>query len=128
MIKKLLAISAVIFTSVLFTACGSNNNLIRESYEKRKPLSEEDKLRVAIANEIPVIPENAVPIATIVTDPESQCSVDDALRYLTMKARELGANFLYVKAVEDRIVVHHYGFFMSSKRCKALYADFMEVK
>jgi len=114
---------------LLFTGCASSSaNIVFDDNTKRAPLSENDKLSIAFATDIPVIPENATSIATVRTDPEAQCSGEAAMNFLTSKARQLGANLLYVKKVEIRYIAYTIGFVTTTKRCQVLYADFLDMK
>ncbi len=126
--KNLIPFILLSFAAVIFSSCSGKTNLVMVSYEKRKPLSQEDKLQIAFSNVTPVTPENAVLIATIKTDPEVVCSGEAAMGFLIKTARELGANFLFVKKADDAKVVVGGGLYYQVKNCTTLYADFMEVK
>lgn len=114
--------------TTILTACGSSTNLVMDSYDKRTPIPESEKIRVVFASDIPLIPENSVSIATIATNPETNCSTQSALEFLIEKTRELGANFLYIKAQQQQLVARYYGAFTKIVTCEVLYADFLEVK
>lgn len=120
--------SFLLCLAAFLTACTSGNYLIYDSNEKRAPIPENEKIEVAFANEIPVIPENSVSIATVKTDPELNCSVESAMDFLTKKSREIGANFLYIKGIETYFVSRYYVFFYTITKCNIVYADFLEKK
>lgn len=126
--KKSILFVLVAFAAIVLSGCSGKIDLVMVSYDKRKPLTLDDKLQIAFSNVIPVAPENGVLIATIKTDPEVVCSGEAAMNFLIKTSRELGANFLFVKKAEEAKVVVGAGVYYRIKQCTTLYADFMEVK
>ncbi|MCF0222515.1 MAG: hypothetical protein HUK19_09495 [Fibrobacter sp.] len=120
---------AFLAVAMLFSGCASSSsNIVFDDVTKRKPLAPEDKLNIAFATDLPFVPENSVSIATVRTDPEAQCSAEDAMGFLKKKARQLGANLLYVKKVETHYIFYYLGFVSMTRECQVLYADFLEMK
>lgn len=114
--------------AIFFVACSSNYNLVLDTFEKRDPIPESEKVYVVFATDIPVIPENSISIGTIKSNPEANCNIDSALEFLIRQARELGSNFLYIKGAHDELVARYHGFYTSFTRCSVIYADFLIVK
>ncbi|SHJ47378.1 hypothetical protein [Fibrobacter sp. UWP2] len=126
---KRAALIFVVLTSLMLAGCGSSANLVMITYDHFEPLSKEDKLLIVDATVVPVTPTNSVPIATITTNPETQCSVEAAMDFLVVKARELGANVLFVKKLQNMTVYRSYGVYGGTmKKCEAFVADFLYVK
>lgn len=129
MSKSTIIFALCAVATILFTGCASSSaNIVFDDTTKRTPLKPEDKLSIAFADDIPVIPENAVSIATVRTDPEAQCTVQAAMGFLTNKARELGANLLYIKKGEMKLVAFSTGVYTTVRQCQVVYADFLEMK
>lgn len=124
---KYLKLSLFLLIALAFSACAPKANLVIENTDKREPIPHDGKVKIAFATDIPVIPENSVSIATMATNPETHCSEEAALEFLIDTARELGANFLYLKRRDGIRIVNSYGLY-STKDCVSIYADFLEVK
>ena len=60
----------------------------------RPPLSERDSVEFLLGSEVPFVPENAVHLASVLTQP----SQPGGLEYLDERARTLGANLVFIKS------------------------------
>lgn len=93
--------------SALFAGCATPHYLLRESVEKKTRLDENAPVKLVYASDIPVLSEKLELVATkAVTLPEDQeCyfardnwADEEQLR---MVARNLGANYVYVKTARS---------------------------
>lgn len=89
--------------SAVFTGCASKNphQIVRESVEPRPPLDSLAAVKIVYARDVPVLPENLELVATMAGASEGACiagyaTFDEAERFKKW-ARELGANYVYVK-------------------------------
>lgn len=109
---KQLKLFVIFLITFIFTACAPK--YVLESREKRTPLSLDDKVRIVLANDIPVIPENSSSIATMRIDPNLfKYNPDKALDIIITRSRQIGANFIYIKDCQSQNTV---------------YVEFLEVK
>jgi len=124
--KLLLAMVAL-----LFMGCGSNAYLVMDKLKTREPLKPDAKVAFLFATNVPLVPEKAEHVATMENNMETHCSADEAMPFFEEKARELGANVVFVKSYERRILVHTYytgvTAMTTTKNCEVLLVDFYSV-
>lgn len=101
----LVALLAVLL-SVAFSGCVSQYpyHMVRESIENRPPLDSLAPVKVVLAIDVPVLPENLELVATMAGANDGICiarfgTIDVQTAEMFKKwARELGANYVYVKS------------------------------
>ncbi len=125
----MIVVSAIFF---FITACSSTEYMVRYSDEKRAPLDSLTKVSFIYGPELPIIPENTELVAVMQTNTNSDCKVDDAVAALENAARELGADLVFVKKYENKIVSRGFyagGIYVSRmEECQVLTADLLATK
>ena len=124
--KSLLAMAAL-----LLMGCGSNAYLVMNKPQAREPLKPDANVAFVYATKVPVVPEFAEHVATMENNMETHCTADEALLFFDQRARELGANLVFVESYERRVLVHTYyagvTAMTSTKNCEVFLVDFYSV-
>lgn len=105
--KILFILFALLLCSLV--GCGTKMNLVK--FAIRDPLPPEAPVGFVYAPITPVVPESAEHIATMRTKIAARCFTP--IRTLEVRARELGANLVFVKTMQSRGEV-----------CRVLLVDF----
>lgn len=95
--KYKLIILALFF---LFVGCASTSqSVVVQKSQQRKPLDPDAVVSFLLASQIPLVPENAEYVTTMETGAlkGEGCTEEETVSYLEKTARELGANFVFVK-------------------------------
>ena len=114
--------------SLVLAACGSNANLVMNDVKKRDPLPMDAEVIWLKGAMVPVVPENAEFVATIENNMDTQCTLDDIVPFYNERAREIGANLIFVKQnVKKKHIKSTYSgnmVIMHSIVCDAVLVDF----
>lgn len=110
-------------SALLLSAC-SGGIAVLESPKMVTPLDPSAEVSFVVGAEMPVIPENSRYIGTIETSAESGCTVASLLTVLENRAREVGANFVFIKTVGKVNVVRGYMVY-TVHTCLSVVADLM---
>lgn len=108
--------------------CGASNaKLVVET--NKSSLPEDTPVAFIFAPEIPIIPETSELVATMETNMSTQCTSDQIVPFLERRARELGANLVFVKSVQNKVLVqtHYMGAVVmtTTKNCQEFIVDFL---
>ena len=117
----------LLFACFFFSACSSSAYLMAGAPKNPTPLDSLAWVSFVSAAEVPVVPENGKYLGTIETTGSTACSADAVTRFLTQKARSLGANLVYVKKSEETAMVTYVAYTTMSQKCTAVVADFFYV-
>lgn len=112
------------FSCFFFSACSSSTYLMTGAPRNPTPLYSLATVSFVSAAEVPVAPGNGKYLGTIETTGSTACSADAVTRFLTRKARSLGANLVYVKKSEESTTVTYVGYTTMSQKCTVVIADF----
>ena len=112
----------------LLLGCGGSNAMLVVN-SNRSSLPKDAPVAFIFAPEIPIIPETSEHVATLETNMATECTSDEIVPFLERRARELGANLVFVKSVENKIYVqsHYMGTVVmtTTKNCQVFTVDFL---
>lgn len=113
-------------TAFFLCACGSSVPYTLANTPKNpEPLDPSVPVVVVNGSSVPVLPFEYKYLGTIETEAAVGCSTDGTVEQLRKMARDVGANVVYVKKIDQDIAIVYTGVVMMSSRCLTLLADFI---
>ena len=83
--------------ALALAGCGSNANLVLNDMRQRDPLPENAEVIWLYGALVPIVPADAEFVATIENNMDTHCHAEDIAPFYNKRARELGANLIFVK-------------------------------
>ena len=86
---------------VLLSACSFNAKVMNTGDAKVTPLDARTPVSFVLAQEVPVVPEDAIYRGTFETSSNDACTIDKMIDVTLEKARHAGANLVFAKRIKE---------------------------
>ncbi|MBQ2561738.1 MAG: hypothetical protein II565_14340 [Fibrobacter sp.] len=122
---RLVAFFSIVVVLLLCASCSYVPHTLLNGPKNPQPLPDSIPVLVINAASIPVVPQENTYLGTIKTGAKTGCTSDGTINYLRRLARSIGANIVYVKESDVKMVFVYTQFGSVTSHCLTLIADFL---